>query len=71
MRHVTGRSVRGTATRDQGLVRETLDYVREVAGGDGNVVPPVLEAVRAYATIGEICGILEKAFGVYREVPVL
>jgi methylmalonyl-CoA mutase N-terminal domain/subunit len=43
-----------------------LDYVREVAKGDGNLVPPVLEAVRAYATIGEICGVLREVFGEYQ-----
>lgn len=48
------------------IVRETLGYVREVAEGDGNLVPPVLEAVRAYATIGEICGVLREVFGEYQ-----
>jgi methylmalonyl-CoA mutase N-terminal domain/subunit len=52
--------------RNGKTVSETLDYVREVAKGDGNLVPPVLEAVRAYATIGEICGILREVFGEYQ-----
>jgi methylmalonyl-CoA mutase N-terminal domain/subunit len=52
--------------RNGKAVSETLDYVREVAKGDGNLVPPVLEAVRAYATIGEICGILREIFGEYQ-----
>jgi methylmalonyl-CoA mutase N-terminal domain/subunit len=47
-------------------VEETLEYVRETAKGDGNLVPPVLEAVRAYATIGEICGVLREVFGEYQ-----
>ena len=52
--------------RNQKAVRETLEYVREVAKGAGNVVPPVLEAVRAYATIGEICDVFRGLFGEYR-----
>src|SRR5208337_2430586 len=38
--------------RNNQTVRDTLENVRKVAAGDGNLVPPVLEAVRAYATIG-------------------
>jgi methylmalonyl-CoA mutase N-terminal domain/subunit len=52
--------------RSSQKVRETLEYVREVAKGDGNLVLPVLEAVRAYATIGEICDILRSVFGEYQ-----
>ncbi len=52
--------------RNQKTVRETLEHVREVAKGEGNIVPPVLEAVRAYATIGEICDVLRELFGEYR-----
>lgn len=44
-------------------VKEALEYVREVAQGEGNLVPPSLEAVRAYATIGEICDVLRSVFG--------
>ena len=51
--------------RNGKAVRETLAYVREVAESDGNLVPPVLEAVRAYATIGEICDVLRGVFGEY------
>jgi methylmalonyl-CoA mutase N-terminal domain/subunit len=49
--------------RNNQTVRDTLENVRKVAAGDGNLVPPVLEAVRAYATIGEICGVLRDVFG--------
>ena len=52
--------------RNQNAVRDTLEYVREVAKGDGNLVPPVLEAVRAYATVGEICDVLREVFGEYQ-----
>ena len=52
--------------RNQKTVEETLAYVRETAQGDGNLVPPTLEAVRAYATIGEICDVLRGVFGEYQ-----
>jgi methylmalonyl-CoA mutase N-terminal domain/subunit len=52
--------------RNSKKVRESLEYVREVAQGDGNLVPPVLESVRAYASIGEICGVLRDVFGEYQ-----
>ena len=52
--------------RNSHAVRDTLEYVREVAQTDGNMVPPVLEAVTAYATIGEICGVLREVFGEYQ-----
>lgn len=52
--------------RNGKLVKETLEYVRAVAQGDGNLVVPALEAVRAYATLGEICGVLREVFGEYQ-----
>jgi len=48
------------------LVKEALAHVQEVAAGDGNLVPPVLEAVRAYASVGEICDVLRVVFGEYQ-----
>ncbi|HXX33248.1 MAG TPA: methylmalonyl-CoA mutase family protein, partial [Thermodesulfobacteriota bacterium] len=54
--------------RNGTLVKETLAYVREVSKGDGNLVPPVLEAVRAYATLGEICSVLRGVFGEYQSM---
>lgn len=57
--------------RDNTLVRESLDRVEAVAeekarGGNVNTVPPILEAVKAYATVGEICDILRRVFGEYK-----
>lgn len=52
--------------RNERRVKEALQYVREVAQGDGNLVLPSLEAVRAYATIGEICDVLRSVFGEYQ-----
>jgi methylmalonyl-CoA mutase N-terminal domain/subunit len=34
-------------------------------------MPPLLEAVRAYATLGEVCDVLRGVFGEYQETPVL
>ena len=52
--------------RNQNAVREALEYVREVAKGEDNLVPSCLEAVRVYATVGEICDVLRGVFGEYQ-----
>ena len=54
------------AERNLGRVQETLDALRNGAEGDANLVPLILEAVKAYATIGEICDTLRGIFGEYR-----
>jgi methylmalonyl-CoA mutase N-terminal domain/subunit len=51
--------------RDEELVKKTLERVREAAVGDENLVPPILEAVKALATQGEICDVMRDVFGVY------
>ncbi len=53
--------------RDGEKVRQTLARLREAAQGTENLVPPILDAVRAYATLGEIAGTLRDVFGEYRE----
>ncbi len=52
--------------RDAAEVSEKLAAVREVAAGDGNLLYPMKEALRAGATIGEICDELRAEFGVYQ-----
>ena len=59
------RLARVRAERDEALVAKTLERVREAASGDENLVPPILEAVKAYATQGEICDVMREVFGVY------
>lgn len=54
------------STRDSQAVSRALKAVEETAKGTGNMMPAVLEAVRSYATIGEITGVLRKVFGSYR-----
>jgi len=44
-------------------VKETLADLRRTAQGTANLVPPILEAVRVYATLGEISDILREVFG--------
>ena len=45
----------------------TLDRVEAAARGDGNLLPPIVEAVEAYATLGEISNRLRKVFGLHAE----
>lgn len=53
------------AERDADAVKSALDRVREAARGDDNLVPPILDAVKVYATHGELCDVLREAFGEY------
>jgi methylmalonyl-CoA mutase, N-terminal domain len=55
------------AARDPEAVRRTLAELVDVARGEGNLVPPMLEACRAEATLGEICGVLREEWGSYTE----
>jgi methylmalonyl-CoA mutase N-terminal domain/subunit len=57
------------ARRDAGRVTEALAALREVARGAGNTMEPLLECVRAYATVGEMCEALREVWGEYEEVP--
>ncbi len=53
--------------RDNELVAQRLGALREAAQGTENLMPHILDAVRAYATLGEICGVFREVFGEYRE----
>jgi methylmalonyl-CoA mutase, N-terminal domain len=55
------------ATRDQAAVDRTLAALKEAAASDRNVVPYILDAARAYATLYEIRAAMEEEFGAYRE----
>ena len=54
------------ADRDDDAVDEALDAVADAAAGDDNVLPPVIKAVKAYATVQEICDVFRAAFGEYQ-----
>ncbi|WP_290623894.1 MULTISPECIES: methylmalonyl-CoA mutase family protein [unclassified Archaeoglobus] len=55
------------AERDNEAVREALEWLRSAAENDENVMPPIMEAVRSYATIGEIMGVLKEVYGTYKK----
>jgi methylmalonyl-CoA mutase N-terminal domain/subunit len=57
--------------RDAAAVRRALDGLQDAARGDANTMPALLDAVRAYATIGEMCDALRVVWGEYEEVPVI
>lgn len=52
--------------RDNELVSVKLEALRQAAQGGENLMPYILEAVNAYATLGELCGVLRKVFGEYQ-----
>ncbi|GAB4485555.1 MAG: methylmalonyl-CoA mutase family protein [Anaerolineales bacterium] len=54
-------------TRDTGRVGQALDRLRIACLGTENTMPYILDAVRAYATLGEMIGVMKEAFGVYQE----
>jgi methylmalonyl-CoA mutase N-terminal domain/subunit len=56
-------------TRDNARVRQTLDVLQETARGAGNTMVSLLDCVRAYATVGEMCDALREVWGEYEEVP--
>ena len=56
--------------RDQAAVRRELDNLRRVAEGKENTMPALIEAVKAYATLGEIMGVFRQVFGEYMEPAV-
>ena len=55
------------ASRDQASAQEALGRVEDAAATSDNLMPPVLDAVRRRATLGEIADVLRKVFGVYQE----
>jgi methylmalonyl-CoA mutase N-terminal domain/subunit len=63
------------AERDHAAVQAALQRLRQTAqapaGPDNNLMPPILDAVRAYATLGEICGVLRQEWGEYEPPTVI
>ena len=58
------------ARRDSAKVEETLAALRRGAEGDENLMPLIVDASRAYVTMGEMCDTLREVWGVWRETPV-
>ncbi len=57
--------------RDNKLVEEKLMILKEKASTDENLMPYILDAVKAYATLGEICDVLREVFGEYEQSIIL
>jgi methylmalonyl-CoA mutase N-terminal domain/subunit len=69
-----GKLERLRKTRDNDQVGRTLDALRETARSSrpaDNLMPRILDAVRAYATVGEMCDALRQVWGEYEEVPII
>jgi methylmalonyl-CoA mutase, N-terminal domain len=66
----TARVAAMRATRDGEKVRASLSSLKETARGSGNIMYPILDASRAYATLGEMCDALREVWGEYEEPPV-
>ena len=66
-KHQVERLERTRAQRDQGAVAKTLDALKIAAQRNENTMPATIEAVRAYATLGEICSALRDVYGIYEE----
>jgi len=56
--------------RDNTKVKKRLDELKQAASGKDNVMPPIIEAAREYASLGEICNVMKEVFGTYREPPM-
>jgi methylmalonyl-CoA mutase N-terminal domain/subunit len=54
-------------TRDNARVARALANLKDAARGTDNLMPPILEATRAYATLGEMCDALRDVWGEYEE----
>ncbi len=57
--------------RDNDQVLRALDAMQKAAAGTDNLMYPILDATRAYATVGEMCDALREVWGEYEEVPTI
>ena len=58
------------AERSHDEVERRLNSLRKAAPGSENLMPHLYEAVKAYATLGEICDAMRESFGVYEETAI-
>jgi len=65
-RDQVGRLQKFKENRDQEAVTARLQDLRDVAQGTGNLLPPIKEALRVHATLGEVCGVMRDEFGEYQ-----
>jgi methylmalonyl-CoA mutase N-terminal domain/subunit len=66
-RHQVERLRAVRARRDPRRHQAALERLREAAAGDANTMPFILEAVKAYASVGEVVDVLKSVFGIYHE----
>ena len=66
-RHQVERLQKTRDTRDSAAVANALEKLRRAALDEENTIPATIEAVRAYATLGEICAALRDVYGIYEE----
>ena len=57
--------------KKQWKVEESLETLKNAAETDVNLMPYILDSVRTYATLGEICGVLREVFGEYEQSVIL
>jgi methylmalonyl-CoA mutase N-terminal domain/subunit len=62
-----GRLARLRLERDNEAVGQALDGLRDACAGTANVMPYLIDAARAYATLGEMVDVMREVFGVYHE----
>ncbi|MGH8934037.1 MAG: acyl-CoA mutase large subunit family protein [Egibacteraceae bacterium] len=67
----SGRLASWRANRDSAATGEALERMRIAAATDDNLVPVIMDTVRAGATLGEICATLKGVFGTYQESPTI
>ena len=70
-KHQTEKLAALRARRDTRRVSHALDELRRAAEGDANTMPYILDCVRSYATVGEICDAFRGVFGTYTESSVI
>ena len=58
------------AERSGTEVERRLGALRKAAAGTANLMPHIYDAVKAYATLGEICDAMREVFGIYEEVAI-
>ena len=68
-RHQVAKLQEVRKTRDNPRVQSALEALGSAAATDANLMPFILECVRAYATVGEICDVFRNVFGTYQEPP--
>ena len=65
--HQVERLEKTRTRRDAGAVSNALEKLQLAARNEENTMPATIEAVRAYATLGEICSALRDVYGIYEE----